>query len=242
MSMHQAGSVDLDHYYKDYPLKAHTLNFQNWAGYHNRLRLLKRHGLRKGHTVLEYGCGAGVFLKFLQARGYRCSGYDKFVEEYSDESVLRQRYDVIVAYDVIEHDPSPASFLKTVAGLLANDGLLVIATPNTAELSLRDSTNPHLHMPYHLHMLSEQALIDLAAEQGFSPVEVYRRWYYDTLWPFVNGRFIETYIRENGNVIDLAVEEPKIGKVMSSPALMFFGLFGYFFRGRGHMTVCFRRS
>ena len=42
---------------------------------------------------------------------------------------------------------------------------------------------------------------------------LYHRYYYDTLYPSVNYRFLQTYVKKAGNVLDVAFEPPKIALV-----------------------------
>jgi SAM-dependent methyltransferase len=51
-----------------------------------------------------------------------------------------QTFDIVYASEVIEHVDDPGEFLKTLAAHLAEDGVLVLTTPNAANLS--PATNP----------------------------------------------------------------------------------------------------
>src|SRR5215469_8750438 len=58
-SLHSAEDADLNYYYSDYPphrIDATKLNFITRLGCRNRLRLLKRQGLKPVDRVLDYGC------------------------------------------------------------------------------------------------------------------------------------------------------------------------------------------
>ena len=239
-SLHCKESVDLDQYYAHYPLQHDTLNYVNYIAYRNRLRLLKKHGLNKNHKILDFGCGSGVFVSFLRRQGYDASGYDAFVKTYSDRKILNTKYDVITSYDVIEHFNEPKAFLDQLVSCLTQDGLLAIGTPNADDISLSDPYKPEFHQPYHRHILSERGLLYLAAQNNLNPVMINHRWYFDTLFPMVNARFIESLMRCNGNVIDAATDKPAISLFLSNPQLLFFGFAGYFFPPKGNMQLFFR--
>jgi len=243
-SLHSKEAVDLNKYYADYPFKHHRLDFHTRVGYRNRLRLLKRKGFRPDHSLLDYGCGKALFVKFLHKRGYpKVQGYDPFIEEVSDQNPLAARYDVVTSYDVIEHVEDPREFLSLMVALVKPGGMLVLGTPNADEIDLFDKNGPvvELSQPYHRHILSARSLFKLAEEFDLAVVDIYRRFYFDSLVPSVNTRFMWTYIRETGGMIDVAVEPLKLGKVLRSPKLMFFALTGYFAPPGGNILVTFRR-
>ncbi len=243
-SLHAWEPVDFDRYYERYPFKKHAMNFATGRAYHNRLRLLARRGVRKDSRILDYGCGAGLFIEYLRKRGYRnVEGYDAYAPNYADKTPLTRRFDVIVSYDVIEHVDQPRRFFDTLVGLLENGGLLVIGTPNADEIDLTspDQFSMELHQPYHRHILSEQALAQLGSEAGLNVEDVYRRFYFDTLYPTVNTRFMEEYVRATGNVIDVVVEKPRPEVVLRSHRLLFHAFFGYFTPPRGNMMFFFRK-
>lgn len=112
-SVHCQEDADLSGYYADYQLQRQRLTFSERIGYRNRLRLLRRHGLRPADRILDYGCGAGLFVEFLREQGFPfVSGYDPFIGRYAKKAVLEDSFDVVVSYDVIEHDDDPAAFLQ----------------------------------------------------------------------------------------------------------------------------------
>ena len=95
---------------------------------------------------LEIGCSTGEFCSVLSERGANPVGVD--ISKPAIE-VARKRYphlwfcdgdverlggwfDVIFAFELIEHVPSPKQFLKSAARKLKPAGLLVLSTPNAA--------------------------------------------------------------------------------------------------------------
>jgi SAM-dependent methyltransferase len=242
-SLHCLEDADLARFYADYPLKIQKVTFSERVGYQNRLRLLTHQGLGVSDRILDYGCGAGLFVKFLREKGYRnVFGYDAFVTEYSDVGSLAESYDAVVSYDVIEHADEPRDFMGRLCRLVRPGGLLAIGTPNADHIRIADKDSPSLHAPYHRHILSEGALLALAGEQGVQPAQIYRRSFYDSLIPTVNSRFMWQYIRNSGGVLDAAVEPPRAGVVLGSPKMIFFAFCGYFLPPGDNILVTFRRQ
>ncbi len=243
-SIHSKEDVDLQRYYQDYPLKQHRLDVWARAAYANRLQRLVNEGVTQEHSILDYGSGNGIFVSFLCRKGFlKATGYDRYVPEFADETILDRTYDVLVAQDVIEHDNKPNELITKWAGLLTSGGILCIGTPDAEQIDLSHPAkySLSLHQPYHRHILSRRALIHMAEKAGLRTVKIYRRWYYDTVWPTINYRFLQTYIQKAGNVLDAAVEPPRIGLVLTSPLLLFYALFGYLFPPKNEMMVFFRR-
>jgi SAM-dependent methyltransferase len=115
------------------------------------LGLVKRYGPSSGR-VIEVGCAPGVLLAELGKSGYECIGV-----EASDSVAawLRrtQNLDVrtgifpgvklpacglLLALDVAEHTPSPASFWTEIGCLLRPSGKAIIQTP----IECRDYEHP----------------------------------------------------------------------------------------------------
>src|SRR5689334_15648087 len=58
-SIHASDEVDLDHYYRGYPVFAAELDWKLEVVYGGMLRRLTAAGLRPEHRILDYGCGRG---------------------------------------------------------------------------------------------------------------------------------------------------------------------------------------
>lgn len=245
-SLHALDKVDLNLYYDRFPFQNHRLDFHARMGYRNRLRMLRRSGLQRAHRILDYGCGAGLFVEYLREKGFsNAVGYDRFVSAYSDAALLREgNFDAVVLYDVIEHVDDPSELLLSLVDLVVPGGLIVIGTPNADHISLAADKllSPELSQPYHRHIFSERTLLSLGEKNGLVPEHIHRRFYFDSLFPGVNTRFMWAYIGDTGGMIDAAVEPPQVTRVFKSPRLIFYALFGYFFPQKGNMLVSFRRT
>lgn len=105
--------------------------------------------LQTSASVLDLGCGVGLFGTYLRERfGCRPHGVDLVRHEGFREAdyatfTLRnletldstdKRYDVIFAIGLIEYFPNPRAFFRSVPALLSPRGKLVLTAPNPASL------------------------------------------------------------------------------------------------------------
>lgn len=107
------------------------------------VELLKETGGLRGASLLEVGCSYGAFLTHAQREGATVAGVEL------DESALAhlsglgipvgrtidhsQRYDVVCAFQVLEHLEHPAEIIAGIAEVLRPDGRLLVSVPNGAE-------------------------------------------------------------------------------------------------------------
>ncbi|MBI5771397.1 MAG: class I SAM-dependent methyltransferase [Verrucomicrobia bacterium] len=140
---------------------------------------------------LDFGCGAGGFLKYLRARGtinghpLELTGHD--VGSYADllartdgfrildlAALPREpaaTYDVISMIEVIEHLPAPSEQLALVARLLKPGGLLLLTTGN---LDGPVARRQGIHYGYcapeiHVSLFSPRSLAHLYRAHGLVP-------------------------------------------------------------------------
>ncbi|OYY92129.1 MAG: bifunctional 3-demethylubiquinol 3-O-methyltransferase/2-polyprenyl-6-hydroxyphenol methylase [Sphingomonas sp. 28-66-16] len=107
-----------------------------------------------GKSALDVGCGAGLLCEPLARLGARVTGLDAAPENVaaarvhatqsglaidyrtgSVEDLAGARFDLVTSLEVIEHVTDPAAFVAGLAGALADDGLLILSTPNRTALS-----------------------------------------------------------------------------------------------------------
>jgi 2-polyprenyl-3-methyl-5-hydroxy-6-metoxy-1,4-benzoquinol methylase len=157
--------------------------------YFRFLRIKEILRFKKKGTILDIGCGRGITLNILKTMGWDCTGielskgladYIKFnyainvmtcpVEEcnFPDAS-----FDVVNIYHVLEHMEYPAITLKEVRRIIKEDGLLVIALPNTGSFQYGISLNKwfHLDVPRHMVHFSLFTLKKFIQNYGFEIIE-----------------------------------------------------------------------
>ena len=228
-TIHSLKREDMVMFYKDYPYGRRSLDDVTRRIFDNYLRRLKGFGLARQSTVLDYGCGEGLLVEYLRERGYAASnGFDPHSSRYNDPEVLNRQYDVVISQDVIEHVEDPRQLMHDLSSLLRPGGIIIIGTPRADGIDL-SRIKPYiysLHQPYHIHILSEKVFLELALEQGLQLLKLFHRDSSDTLYPFVNWRFLRGYLGALDDTLDAGFDPPRVDVVASSPRLLFLGLFG----------------
>ncbi|MBD2464421.1 class I SAM-dependent methyltransferase [Oscillatoria sp. FACHB-1407] len=249
-TIHCLNVVDLKHYYNDYPFAQAKLSNQLKLCYKNLYQQLVKHGLSYTDSILDYGCGSGLFVKYLRQQGFsKCYGYDPHAcqEEFGNSAILRKGpFNYILLQDVIEHVEDPHVLLSELDALLAPGGYILIGTPNAANIDL---SQPHIsdyynsvHVPYHLHIYTRQSIEYLARQQGWIGVDFSDRPYHDTRWFGTNSRAWNEYQRCLDGTINTVFEPIKIGKELLSYRLIFYSLFGYWLSLKTEMSLMFRKT
>lgn len=123
-------------------LMDYDADYQNEQGHSQAFRrhldematLVRRHF--HGHTLIEVGCGKGLFLERLRGLGFRITGLDPTYE--GDNADIRREYftpalglraDGLVLRHVLEHVPDPHAFLGQLRDANGGGGKIYIEVP-----------------------------------------------------------------------------------------------------------------
>ena len=154
----------------------------------DRLQQISR--LQPGGRLLDIGCSRGEFLELVSETGrYEFDGVDISAEAARLASARLKRnifcgtienlssapgsYDVVTAWEVIEHMHDPGTFLRDIWRLLKPGGLLCLSTPNTDKVRNRIPGKPSdlfFIPPEHLFYFNRNNLRLLVAHAGFRPL------------------------------------------------------------------------
>ena len=233
-SLHATEPIDADRYYEHYLYSRPRLGFYTFGKVwlHKRMGLIKRAGLKRGTTLLDYGCGSGGFVRYAREHGVLAEGYDPYSETFGDASVLEKSYDFVTAQDVLEHVDDPRTLVDDLKSYVTPDGCIAIGTPNADGLDLHnplDHVGP-LHQPFHRHIPSAAELQKMTSEGGWKVIELNRNSFADTRIPFFNTAFSGRFVQSGGGYIDAGLEPKSICHIIATnPSLIFWGLFGSLF-------------
>lgn len=105
-----------------------------------------------GGSVLDIGCGIGTFLAVCRNGGWNVTGVepssiacevaqreyglDLINQSFSSALFQGKKFDAIFAAQVLHHLPDPAAFAADIDRVLADDGILMLRTPNLIPLEV----------------------------------------------------------------------------------------------------------
>ena len=185
-----------DKYYQE-PLGQYASSYSDEEIRYFRLKaqehafILGRHGLTCG-SMLEIGCGEGWGLQYYADAGWQVTGID-----YSDYAVKRfnpgvadrvikadfiefldgstERFDFIIAQNVLEHVPDPTATARALHGVLNAQSICVINVPNDFSALQKELLDKNfidrefwVAPPDHLNYFSHESLQNLMLHCGFA--------------------------------------------------------------------------
>ena len=112
--------------------------------------------------VLDYGCGNGMLVNFLNENGLEAQGYDKFNPDFQK---LLVGFDLVSMIEVIEHLYTPFTELDEIYKVLNPGGQVYIETSFSDWLTLNDSYIEPL-VGHHC-IFSHIGLTELMLSKGF---------------------------------------------------------------------------
>lgn len=144
-----------------------------------------------GTAYMEVGCGYGFGLDYaINTKGWTGVGIDPAplaalgrdalglpieLRYLRDDDEARGTFDVVMGSEVIEHVTSPSAFVRTLRAMLKPGGVLVLTTPNGADID--PGTPPGIIIPLlspslHLVIQNRESLRALLAQGGFGHIQV----------------------------------------------------------------------
>ena len=99
--------------------------------------------INEDDIILDYGCGYGIDVIAMKNITKEVYGYDKFVEQFSNENVLKEDYNIITCFyvlNVIEEPDERLEVLEHIKEMLHKKGKLFIAVRSSYELKKANKT------------------------------------------------------------------------------------------------------
>ncbi len=111
---------------------------------------------------LDYGGGNGLFATLMRERGFDITCYDPY---FSDATIPSSQFDLVTAFEVMEHSRDPRGTLSAMLELLAEQGAILFTTT----LQPRAVTPDWWYIAPrngHVSLFTETSLIALASSCG----------------------------------------------------------------------------
>jgi SAM-dependent methyltransferase len=175
-------------YQRDQVRALESLNGQEQAALSTYAAFFRNVHRSPGARLLDVGCGVGRFGHGAYARGWDVTGIDVSAEAIAAgqpfapfplrvntiEELVEQgeRFDVVTAFEVLEHLTGPVEFLSTVQRLLVPGGQVFCTVPNWDSHIVRNSARPDWLPPIHLLFFTSASLKVAAERSGLSRVTI----------------------------------------------------------------------
>lgn len=192
---------NLGKYYESEDYISHTDSRGSWfekiyrliQTYNIRYKFSKLKDPKPGQKILDYGCGTGDFLLYAQNKNLTVYGIEpnesalgitrKKIgkENASDKPIgdLKESFDIITLWHVLEHIPDLFSFIEELKSKLNHKGQILIAVPNYRSYDGRFYKEywAAYDVPRHLWHFSPESLEKLFNSFGMKIEKKYPLWF-----------------------------------------------------------------
>ncbi|RKZ42777.1 MAG: hypothetical protein DRR16_07805 [Candidatus Parabeggiatoa sp. nov. 3] len=201
-----------------------------------------------GNSILDVGCGEGIFLANHKAKSYDVYGLDLnehlaqavyeecgikvFVGELSDIKDIPKKFHHITMYHSLEHSYDPSQDIKTAYKLLHDDGKIYIEVPNSNSIDVRwkifKDYSVSWSLPFHTFHFTEASLSALLEKSGFRITKVK----YPVFLPHAYSCALIRSVKENINP-----EMETFFLIALFPFTFWLSLFSSFFKKSAYLYV-----
>jgi 2-polyprenyl-3-methyl-5-hydroxy-6-metoxy-1,4-benzoquinol methylase len=194
---------------------------QHYAGYYGsrhgiteklclrrRIALVtKMMGKGEGRRLLDVGCGEGSFLEAACELGWQVTGTEINPEparsmglnvfETLDECAKHGPFACVTLWHSLEHMADPRAVIAKIRGLVADDGIILIAVPDFEGLQSKAFRQSWLHLdvPRHLYHFTPTSIDRMLNQSEFVPVAHWHQEFeYDLIgwWQSALNRLLPT--------------------------------------------------
>ncbi len=130
-------------------------------------------------SILDYGCGTGALIEYLQTYNWKVAGYEpnnsdnlknKKILIFKDKTEIKGVYSLLSLWHVLEHVVDPVQTLKEVKPFIKENGKLIIAVPNPNSY---DANHYKAHwaaydVPRHLFHFNKNSMERLLNNTGYT--------------------------------------------------------------------------
>jgi SAM-dependent methyltransferase len=154
--------------------------------------------------LLDIGAGSGIMVEAAIEKGFDAVGVEPSRWLYENAISMNLPvfqgifphektpgpYDIITLVDVIEHVTNPGGLLQDIYNSLADDGVLVLVTPDVNSMAARLFKFKWWHYRFaHIGYFSKKNLVCLLEQKGFKIIKMTRPSWYFTL-KYLGIRFL----------------------------------------------------
>jgi SAM-dependent methyltransferase len=141
--------------------------------------------------LLEVGCGIGMFLVAARRAGWEAFGLEastgaaRLAGELSGCEVLvgglddlpsrADPFEVISAFEVLEHVLDPLADLQRITAALSPGGYFTLSLPNDRSPHTRNPPDPEGRPPYHINFFQPGTVVACLRKAGLEPTWVYEK-------------------------------------------------------------------
>jgi len=177
----------------------------------NQIECLQRY-LRPGKKILDIGCNTGELLDYAKSLGCETMGI-----EYSEQSIdilqsknhsiinsifdTNEQFDVITAFDLVEHLYDLPSFFIRCKQMLSENGVLIILTGNIESISAKlcNSKWWDVRFPEHIVFPSNKYLVQHSGFELSERVRTYANNNFKSKFMKSLKRLVDGVIKKNYN-------------------------------------------
>lgn len=172
---------------KDESLKAKLYLLIQKLNEKYKLKIITKY--KTSGKLLDYGCGDGTFLKFIQNRNFSVLGYEpnkkaaiSAINKIGQNNIINSidyiennSIDIITLWHVMEHIPNPEEILSKLKLKLKSNGYILIAVPNYKSFDAKFYKEywAAWDVPRHIYHYSRQGAINFFNKNKFNVIHTY---------------------------------------------------------------------